>query len=129
MEFEFTVTLRGSGETQEDAWQEAVEAFQDDPGDYDKADPIGASTASEFHRPYDDEDDELEEDYPLSENQLQFCRDAQSQGLSINCRYSGRGMYGKRCPSVVIDHAGEFGTKANVSTDSMGLGIVVYARG
>jgi hypothetical protein len=84
--------------------------------------------ASTFHAPYDDEDEVLEDDYDLSDNQVQFCEDAVEQGLSIDCTYSGRDMYGKRCPSVVIEHAGEFGTTANVSTDSMGLGIVIYAR-
>lgn len=66
-------------------------------------------------------------DYELSKNQIQFCRDAEDQDLDIDCSYSGRGMYGRKCPAVRIDHAGQFGTRADVSTDSMGLGIVVYA--
>lgn len=30
--FEFTVTLQGTGENQEEAWQDAVDAFCADPG-------------------------------------------------------------------------------------------------
>jgi hypothetical protein len=34
-EFIFTIALRGVGANTEAAWQDAVEAFTDDPGDYD----------------------------------------------------------------------------------------------
>ena len=30
--YEFTVTLRGKGSDEESAWQDAVEAFAEDPG-------------------------------------------------------------------------------------------------
>lgn len=30
--FEFTVILRGTGDTESEAWDDAVEAFTDDPG-------------------------------------------------------------------------------------------------
>lgn len=30
--FEFTVTLQGSGDTEDEAWDDAVAAFTDDPG-------------------------------------------------------------------------------------------------
>ena len=33
--YEFKVTLAGYGETPEEAWQDAIEGFYDDPGSYD----------------------------------------------------------------------------------------------
>lgn len=38
--FEFTVTIIGSGETQEEAWQDAVDALADNPGDPETAKEI-----------------------------------------------------------------------------------------
>lgn len=38
--YEFQVTLRGRGDTQEDAWRDAVDAFSADPGEPDKAEKI-----------------------------------------------------------------------------------------
>jgi hypothetical protein len=81
----------------------------------------------------DGEDDEDEDwsaycDYELSDNQKQFVRDAEEQGLEINWDYSGRGMFGKCCPAVMVDGLGEFHTTANYESDSMGLGFVIYAR-
>ena len=46
--YEFTVTLCGTGETQEEAWDNAIEAFCEDPGIphddviiYDEEDELG----------------------------------------------------------------------------------------
>jgi hypothetical protein len=65
-------------------------------------------------------------DYELSENQKKFVRDAKAQGMEVDYSYSGRAMYGKCCPAVRC-RIGEFGTKAIVATDSMGMGVVIYA--
>lgn len=66
-------------------------------------------------------------DYELSENQQEFVRDAESQGLDVDYTYSGRFMYGQRCPCVKVDNVHSLKTDANVSVDSLGLGFVVYA--
>ena len=63
----------------------------------------------------------------LSENQKLFIRAAKRAGLKVES-YSGRGMFGRVCPSVYVDHAGQFGTRAATRTDSMGRGIVIYAQ-
>lgn len=78
----------------------------------------------------DDNDDDIrtdKPDYELSANQRKFVRDAEMQDFEVDYSYSGRFMYGRCCPSVRIRHIGEFGTKAKVATDNMGLGYVIYA--
>lgn len=67
-------------------------------------------------------------DLIYSKNQLQFIEDAQDASLDIDYSYSGRGMYGDSCPAVRVDYVGDFDTSANVHVDSMGLGVVIYAR-
>ena len=43
--------------------------------------------------------------------------------------YSGRGMYGETCPSINVDTICEFDAKEfQPSTDSMGMGYVIYVR-
>ena len=64
----------------------------------------------------------------LTENQKQFVKDAQGQGLEVDYTYSGRFMYGDTCPSVVVRSPSEFNTSANTEWDNMGLNYVVYAR-
>jgi len=66
--------------------------------------------------------------YSLSDNQLQFCLDADEQGQEVNFNYSGRGMFGKSCPSVVVSDMNDMTTKARTRTDSMGLDLVIYAQ-
>jgi hypothetical protein len=63
----------------------------------------------------------------LSENQKLFVKDAERQGFEVDFEYSGRGMYGMECPAVRCNAPGEFGTKAGISSDAMGKGIVIYA--
>jgi hypothetical protein len=65
--------------------------------------------------------------YELSDNQKLFVRDAENQGITVKYDYSGRCMYGRKCPSVVVGGPGDFGTKAGTRSDSMGLDIVIYA--
>lgn len=76
----------------------------------------------------DNEDKKAEAIKKLSANQKLFVKDAERAGLEVDYSYSGRGMYGKTCPSVNVDRLGEFGTRAKTQSDSMGLGYVIYAR-
>lgn len=55
------------------------------------------------------------------DDQLAFIRKAEREGFKVHLDYSGRGMYGRRCPAVVCAH-GAFGFKGA----SMGRDIVVY---
>ena len=66
-------------------------------------------------------------DYKLSKNQKKFVADAEKQGFEVDYSYSGRFMFGKLCPAVRCN-VGEFGTQAEINTDNMGLGVVIYAR-
>lgn len=71
---------------------------------------------------------EEEAGYPLSENQLRFCIDADEQGFELSYTYSGRGMFGKTCPSVKAENEAELETSAKTKEDSLGLGIIIYAQ-
>ena len=67
--------------------------------------------------------------YELSDNQVQFCVDAERDDLELDFSYSGRGMYGRTCPSVTIgEDEDDFKTEADVKQDSMGRGKVIYAQ-
>lgn len=67
--------------------------------------------------------------YELTDNQVRFCMDAEDEGLDVDFTYSGRGMYGKLCPSVDMERGDDpFNTTAKTKQDSMGLGYVVYAQ-
>ena len=68
------------------------------------------------------------EHYALSENQQQFIEDADDSGLKVDYWYSGRGMYGKYCPSVKVEQANDLRTKAKVREDSLGMNVVIYAQ-
>lgn len=77
--------------------------------------------------PDDGEELHESEQFTLTENQAKFCNDAEECGLDITL-YSGRGMYGKLCPAVMVDEPNDIATRAKVRTDSMGRGVVVYAQ-
>lgn len=62
--------------------------------------------------------------YELSDSQKKFVRKAKREGFEIRYDYSGRGMFGRRCPAVVCAH-GAFGYKG-CSADNMGLDMVYY---
>lgn len=62
--------------------------------------------------------------YPLSDGQKQFVRKALREGFEIKWDYSGRAMYGRKCPAVYCSW-GAFGFKG-ARTDSMGRGMVIY---
>ena len=66
-------------------------------------------------------------DPTYSDNQKLFIRAAKRAGLEI-MTYSGRGMFGDTCPAVSVRSVHDFRTRAKVSTDSLGMGVVVYAR-
>ncbi len=61
----------------------------------------------------------------LRPNQIRFCEKAIREGYAIDFSYSGRCMFGSRCPSIVCDSAAEFGFKG-ASIDNMGLQYVIY---
>ena len=63
----------------------------------------------------------------FSANQKLFVRAAERAGLDV-MSYSGRGMFGDVCPAVSVRSASDFRTRAKVTTDSLGMGVVVYAR-
>lgn len=64
----------------------------------------------------------------LSNNQQKFLEDAIAQDKDIDFEYSGRGMFGDRCPAVRLEQFESFHTDAEAYSDSLGLGSVVYAR-
>lgn len=63
----------------------------------------------------------------LSENQKAFVRAAERAGYDVDYTYSGRGMFGDTCPSIVVPRGRTFSTRARVEQDSLGLDTVVYA--
>lgn len=63
-----------------------------------------------------------------SENQRKFILEARAMGHRVHL-YSGRGMYGSECPAVSGDDVDPDDFEAGVCHDSLGLGLVVYARG
>ncbi len=64
----------------------------------------------------------------LSSNQKKFVKDIEAQGLKVDYSYSGRGMFGKTCPSVTMQNPSNLGTKAKTEIDHMGLGYIIYAQ-
>jgi hypothetical protein len=68
---------------------------------------------------------EIEE---MIENEKEFREKAESLGYKVK-EYSGRFMFGRECPSVVVenylDFIAEIGMKG-LKVDNMGLGYVVY---
>ena len=66
--------------------------------------------------------------YKLSDNQKRFVRDAKKQELDIDYNYSGRFMYGRQCPSIIVESPGAFLTKAKINWDNMGMEFVIYAK-
>ena len=69
-----------------------------------------------------------EPDYELSKNQKLFIKDAKKQGHDIDYGYSGRCMYGRKCPSIIVESPGCFATKAKIVWDNMAMDFVLYAK-
>ncbi len=63
--------------------------------------------------------------YALTENQKMFVQTAIAQEFEINWSYSGRGMFGKKCPAVVGQ---SFSSLSKFCQDNMGKDIVFYAK-
>lgn len=68
--------------------------------------------------------------YALSENQCGFIEDVIACGLqsSLYLDYSGRYMFGRRCPGVVVERYEQLRTTAEIVWDNMGMGYIAYAR-
>lgn len=66
-------------------------------------------------------------EYKLTDNQREFAIAALDAGLEINFDYSGRNMYGRECPSVVVPNLKAFHPSAEHKTDNMGYDYVIYA--
>lgn len=86
----------------------------------------------------DDQDqteiEDLRNEFKDNKRYLQFIDDMVRAGIHVR-DYSGRGMYGKRCPAAsTSDKRGVSlqdimgATKVKLTTDSMGLGVVCYVR-
>jgi hypothetical protein len=69
-------------------------------------------------------------DYKLSDNQLLFVFIALENNLELSYDYSGRGMYGEQCPSVVgNDTDTKYFSGVSIRTDSAGkYDTVIYAQ-
>ncbi len=64
----------------------------------------------------------------MTDKETKFTEKAQELGYEV-VPYSGRGMFGKECPSVTVDNVMDFiaemGMKG-LKWDNMGLSYVVY---
>ena len=67
-------------------------------------------------------------DYELTDRQKKFVSAVKRAGLgdSLYYTYSGRCMYGRKCPAVNVDYLVEFPSYKKYNTDNMGLGAVIY---
>lgn len=63
--------------------------------------------------------------YELTDAQKRFVRKARREGLRIDYGYSGRGMFGAKCPAVTVDYIGSFSFKG-ARSDNMGRSFVIY---
>lgn len=71
----------------------------------------------------------MEQTIKHSARQKKFIKAVENAGLEVNFDYSGRGMYGKTCPSVTVSSLADFpGNPYKYEVDNMGLGYVVYAQ-
>lgn len=132
---EVKVAIKGqSRDALVEALREAIIAVQDEGIEIDmiKAkDGAGATAEGEVEIiDFELKKKDLEEQagYALSDNQVRFCVDAENNNQELRLDYSGRGMYGQKCPAVTVDDVSEFTTTAKYRTDSMGLGVVMYAQ-
>lgn len=62
--------------------------------------------------------------YELTSEQKKFVRKALREGFEVDYGYSGRFMYGRKCPSVTCSN-GAFGFKG-CRSDNMGRDMVYY---
>lgn len=66
--------------------------------------------------------------YRLSDNQRRFVIDALTENYEVDFYYSGRGMRGAYCPSVIVKREKTFSSDAKTLQDSLGHDTVIYAR-
>ena len=64
----------------------------------------------------------------LTDKQKSFVKKCKKAGLEVDYTYSGRGMFGATCPSVVCKLEEFPGNPHIYSVDNMGLDYVVYCR-
>ena len=62
--------------------------------------------------------------YILTIRQIDFIRKANKAGHKVYYDYSGRGMFGRKCPAYNCDNANQI--MQGYSSDNMGTGYVVY---
>ena len=74
----------------------------------------------------DEESDPIGDWYLLTPNQSLFVNDALDEGRRVR-PYSGRGMFGRGCPSIIVEDITDFKSKSDFTYDSMGLDYVLYA--
>jgi hypothetical protein len=88
------------------------------------------SKLHETYEAYKDAKKFIEEncDYEISENQENFVIDAFIAEHEVSFDYSGRGMFGRKCPSISVMSREEFSSSSNFLQDSMGIGKVLYAQ-
>lgn len=65
--------------------------------------------------------------YELSVNQKIFCVDVDYDHYEIDFQYSGRNMFGRKCPAI-RSNISEIESDAEYSTDQMGRGYIFYAQ-
>ncbi len=70
----------------------------------------------------------MEKDWKPSANQMKFINKANEEGYVIRT-YSGRGMFGRSCPGIVVDSPTDFSIgKGKTQLDNMGLSYIVYCQ-
>ena len=63
----------------------------------------------------------------MTARQQKFVKLCEKDDLGINYDYSGRGMYGRTCPSVNVDELSEVSfNPQKYAIDNMGMGYVIY---
>lgn len=74
--------------------------------------------------------EEEDEEYWIvaSPNQMQFVEDAFQGGYDV-IPYSGRAMYGAKCPAIIVEDVTEFNSESTYRSDNMGRDYVLYAVG
>jgi hypothetical protein len=97
------------------------------------AEPRVDEVYSVLHRAYESYKDAkkfIEDncDYELSENQENFAIDAFVAGYEVSFDYSGRGMFGRKCPSISVMSREDFSSSSHFLQDNMGIGKVLYAH-
>ena len=65
----------------------------------------------------------------MTPKEQRFIKKAEELGYEVDTTYSGRGMFGRTCPSVTIENPYDFIAEMGMTglkIDNMGLDYVVY---